>query len=108
MKRLMACIGLLLCVGCVTDGILSPPLAVYTDGDLQSLVMERYSEYISAATSGDIEAARLALNAFIDVYEEMLRRPSITGHMTPAESQAMQQYLDLVREYSNAAWQAGP
>ncbi len=108
MKLTIACIGLLLCVGCVDDGLLPTPLALHTDEALQDLGIERYAEYVSAAYSGNMPAARQALNGLIDVYEEMLRRPSITGPMTPQEVQAMRDYLAVLRETLNTALNATP
>ena len=60
MKRRVACIGMLLCVGCVSEGLLpSPPgLSAYTDEELSDLLMVTYIDGAYAASRGDDAKAR--------------------------------------------------
>ena len=104
MKRMIVCMGLLLCVGCTRGSLFPSPLSAYSDEELQRLLVERYYECGRAAASGNEARLNRAVDAFMDVYEEALSRPSLGGSATGAEVQAMRQYLDLVRSYANAAY----
>ena len=103
MKLRIACTGLLLCVGCTGGSLFSVPLSGYSDEELENLLVERYYDCARAAASGNQLRVNQAVDAYLDVYEEILSRPSISGDITDAEAQAMREYVDLLREQMREA-----
>ena len=116
MKEGMSCIGLLFCVGCGVGAV--PPsrtssadpapasalsLSAHSDEELQRLAIQTDLAVHRAVDSGNTAEVRRALNELLDVYEEMLSRPSLIGDATESEIRALRQYFEFVRDCVNGA-----